>query len=300
MVSLIEKQFVTVTTPILAFFILLEIVLSWYFEKKIYSVGETSINILFSALNLLLDIAIRGFSLLVLIFFSQFSFYNWANTGFLYWFFLFIAEDFMYYLLHYVDHYCRFFWAIHVTHHSSEEFNITTGFRSSVFQPLYRFIYFIPLTLFGFEPIHITFMYALCQTYGTLIHTQYVKKLGPLEWILATPSHHRVHHASNIPYLDKNMGMVLIIWDKLFGTFAKEKETVKYGLTQNINTHHPIKAIFHEWIAIAKDLKTSNVLKHKFMYIFGPPGWSHDGSKKTSKQLRIINNSSVDKNSKLH
>ena len=130
------------------------------------------------------------------------------------------------------------------------------------------------------------FIYSATQIYGILIHTQYINKLGPLEWILSTPSHHRVHHGSNIPYLDRNMGMVFIFWDKLFGTFTEEKEPVRYGLTENIKSHHPGNVVLHEWNAIIKDVKKAKSLKDKFMYVFGPPGWSHDGSKKTSVQLR--------------
>jgi sterol desaturase/sphingolipid hydroxylase (fatty acid hydroxylase superfamily) len=194
----------------------------------------------------------------------------------------------MFYWLHRVDHYCRLFWAVHVTHHSSEEFNLTVGFRSSVFQPLYRFIYFIPLALVGFRGIDIMFIYAATQIYGILIHTKAVDKLGFIEWFMSTPSHHRVHHASNVKYLDKNMGMVFIIWDRLFGTFEAEdkNDAVIYGLTENIKTYNPVHMVFHEWINIFKDLRKPASFKAKFMYIFGPPGWSHDGSKKTARQLR--------------
>jgi sterol desaturase/sphingolipid hydroxylase (fatty acid hydroxylase superfamily) len=207
---------------------------------------------------------------------------------FVYWTLLFFAEDFMYYWLHRIDHYCRFFWAVHVTHHSSEEYNLTVGFRSSVFQPLYRFIYFIPLSFLGFKGMDIMFIYSATQIFGILVHTQTVGKLGFLEYFMVTPSHHRVHHASNVRYLDKNMGMVLIIWDKLFGTFQEEeeKDPVKYGLTTNIKTYHPGKMVFHEWINIFKDLKKKCSIKDKLLYVFGPPGWSHDGSTKTSSQLR--------------
>lgn len=236
-------------------------------------------------LNMGLDILMRGICLLILNYFFRFHFIAIQNI-YLYWIVLLIAQDFLFYLLHYVDHYCRFFWAVHVTHHSSEEFNLTVGFRSSVFQPLYRFIYFIPLSLCGFDGKDIMFIYSATQIYGILIHTKYVGKLGVLEWFMSTPSHHRVHHGSNIPYLDKNMGMVFIIWDRLFGTFAEEKEVVRYGLTENIASHHPVKVVFHEWQGILRDLKKPAPLKAKLMYIFGPPGWSHDGSKKTSSQLR--------------
>jgi hypothetical protein len=138
-------------------------------------------------------------------------------------------------------------------------------------------------------------MYAATQIYGILIHTQYIGKLGFLEWFLSTPSHHRVHHASNIKYLDKNMGMVLIIWDRLFGTFQKEEEEVVYGLTSNLKSYDPINMVFHEWKNIFNDLfKKKAPLKAKILYLFGPPGWSHDGSTKTSRELRNELKSKVD------
>lgn len=149
-------------------------------------------------------------------------------------------------------------------------------------------MYFIPLALLGFSGLDIMFAYSATQIFGILSHTQTIGKLGFLEYFLVTPSHHRVHHASNVKYLDKNMGMLLIIWDKMFGTFEAEDEgePVKYGLTKNIETQHPLKMVFHEWMNIYKDLKKRCSLKEKFMYVFGPPGWSHDGSTKTSAQLR--------------
>jgi sterol desaturase/sphingolipid hydroxylase (fatty acid hydroxylase superfamily) len=213
------------------------------------------------------------------------------ENAFLYWFVLFIAEDLAFYFEHRIDHYCRLFWAVHITHHSSEEFNLTTGFRSSVFQPVYRFIYFIPIALMGFHPLDIVFMYSLTQTYGILVHTQYINKMPRwFEAIFVSPSHHRVHHASNTIYLDKNMGMCLIIWDKIFGTFQEEikEEPVKYGLTKPVeNLHHPINIIFHEWKGIGKDLQKKTSFINKLKYIFMPPGWSHDGSSKTARQMRI-------------
>jgi sterol desaturase/sphingolipid hydroxylase (fatty acid hydroxylase superfamily) len=236
-----------------------------------------------------LDILFRGICLLVLDSFYRYSFADLSPWPFVYWAVLIVAEDFMFYWLHRVDHFCRLFWAVHVTHHSSEEFNFTVGFRSSVFQPLYRFVYFIPLALFGFKGIDIMFAYSATQIFGILVHTQTVGKLGILEHIIVTPSHHRVHHGSNPRYLDKNMGMFLIIWDKMFGTFQAEEESdpVKYGLTTNIDSSHPVNVVFHEWKAIYDDVvKKDCAPRHKLMYLFGPPGWSHDGSRKTSDQLR--------------
>jgi sterol desaturase/sphingolipid hydroxylase (fatty acid hydroxylase superfamily) len=283
-----ELLLVQISMPVYAIVIGFEIFYSYFNKKNLYSAKGLLSNIYLTSLNMGLDILIRFFCLLFLTFFFQFHFVDLSFNPVLYWGVLIIAEDFMYYWLHRIDHYCRFFWAVHVTHHNSEEFNFTVGFRSSVFQPLYRFVYFIPLSLFGFRGIDIMFAYSATQIFGILSHTQTVGKLGFLEYIFVTPSHHRVHHGSNVRYLDKNMGMFLIIWDKLFGTFQAEEETdpVKFGLTTNINTYHPVKMIFHEWQNIFSDLKKKCSLKEKFMYVFGPPGWSHDGSTKTSAQLR--------------
>lgn len=283
-----EEILLLVTVPVYVIVIGAEIVYSYLKHKHYYSVKGILANVYLTLLNMGLDLIVRGICLAVLLYFYQFKTVqiDVKSNPFLYWFTLLIAQDFMFYWLHRVDHYCRFFWAVHVTHHSSEEFNLTVGFRSSVFQPLYRFIYFIPLAILGFEPLDILFMYAATQIYGILIHTKTIGKLGFLEWFLSTPSHHRVHHASNIKYLDKNMGMFLIIWDRLFGTFAKEDEVVVYGLTSNINSYNPITMVFHEWKAIINDVRKTKGLKHKLGYIFCPPGWSHDGRTKTASQLR--------------
>ena len=283
-----ESLLVLVSIPIYAVVIGFEFFYSYFKNKGLYTTKGLLANTYLTALNMGLDILVRGLCLFVLDYFYRHRVADWEGSMVIYWMFLLIAEDFMYYWLHRIDHYCRFFWAVHVTHHSSEEFNFTVGFRSSVFQPLYRFIYFIPLALFGFKGIDIMFIYSATQIFGILAHTQTVGKLGFLEYIFVTPSHHRVHHGSNVRYLDKNMGMLFIFWDKLFGTFQPEVESdpVKYGLTENINSYHPITMVFHEWKNIAVDLKKSNSLKDKWHYVFGPPGWSHDGSKKTSSQLR--------------
>lgn len=283
-----EEFLIKLSIPIYTVVIGIEILYSYWKHKKYYSTKGILSNLYLTSLNFTLDILVRGICLAVLWYFIKFKVIAIDKTNYpvLYWTSLLLAEDFMFYWMHRIDHYCRFFWAVHVTHHSSEEFNLTVGFRSSVFQPLYRFIYFIPLSIFGFDPLDVMFMYAATQIYGILIHTKTVGKLGILEWFLSTPSHHRVHHASNIKYLDKNMGMIFIIWDRIFGTFAQEEEEVVYGLTTNIKTYHPIDMVFHEWKAILSDMKQTVSLKDKMMYVFGPPGWSHDGSRKTSRQLR--------------
>jgi sterol desaturase/sphingolipid hydroxylase (fatty acid hydroxylase superfamily) len=206
------------------------------------------------------------------------------------WFLLFILEDFAFYIEHRVDHFCRIFWAVHVTHHSSDDFNLTTGFRSSVFQPVYRFFYFIPIALMGFNPLDIIFMYAITQTYGILVHTQYVKKMPKwFEYVMNTPSHHRVHHGIDVEYLDTNYAGVMIIWDRIFGSFKAEGARPHYGLTKQIESYNPVKIAFYEWVQIVKDLSHTKNVRNIWGYLMGPPGWSHDGSRMTVAQMRAEN-----------
>ncbi len=285
-----ETWFLLLSVPLYLILISAEILLSNWQEKKLYSAKAVFQNIYLSLANGTLDFFLRWvFYISVLMWCYHQQFFTVENK-FLYWGLLFLLEDFAFYAEHRVDHYSRFFWAVHVTHHSSEEFNLTTGFRSSVFQPVYRFIYFIPIAFMGFHPLDIVFMYSVTQTYGILVHTQYIRKMPRwFEAVFVSPAHHRVHHASNVLYLDKNMGMCLIIWDKMFGSFQEElpEEPVKYGLTKSLdNPFHPVQTVFHEWDAISKDMKKKLPLITKIKYLFMPPGWSHDGSTKTAKQLR--------------
>lgn len=287
-----EQLVIIFSTPLYAFLIIGEIVLSNIQDRSFYTIKDTITNIYLMLLNGGIDLLSRGITWGILAFVFQYRFFEIQNP-FMYWFVLFIAEDFVFYVLHVVDHHSRFFWASHVTHHSSEQFNLTVGFRSSVFQPLYRFIYFIPLSLMGFKAIDIAVMYSITQIYGILVHTSYVSKfrkmpLKLLEYVIVTPSQHRVHHASNIEYLDKNMGMCLTIWDRMFGTFQEEIDDlpIKYGLVSPLENRNAINIVFHEWVKLAKDLRKPLSFFTKIKYIFMPPGWSHDGSTKTSKGLR--------------
>ena len=285
-----EQLLLLITTPIYIIVIGVEIILSNIHLKKFYSLKETLMNMYLCALNGGIDLLFRSVYLVILASLFRFHFVDFSFNPFLYWILLFILEDLAFYIEHRVDHFSRFFWAIHVTHHSSEEFNLTTGFRSSVLQPLYRFIYFIPLVLLGFKPLDIVFMYSLTQIYGILVHTQYINKMPRwFEAVFVSPSHHRVHHASNVRYLDRNMGMVLIIWDRLFGTYQEEvkEDPVKFGLTKQLtHPYHLTNIIFHEWKSLGKDLHKKIPLWLKIKYIVMPPGWSHDGSSKTARQLR--------------
>lgn len=281
------NQLVLWSTPVYTILIGLEFLVSHIHNRELYTTKDTFTNVYLTALNMICDVLLRGIAFGVLVIFTPLAIWQWEPNAW-YWFWLFICEDFVFYWLHRVDHSVRLFWAVHVTHHSSEHFNLSTGFRSSVFQPVYRFFYFIPLVIIGFAPLDIYLMYAITQIYGIIVHTQTVDRLGWLEYFLVTPSHHRVHHASNVIYLDKNLGMILIIWDKLFGTFQEEvkEEPVKFGLYEKEIKRDPVNIVFHEWKDIVRDFKKKIPFREKLKYLFKPPGWSHDGSTKTAEELR--------------
>ncbi len=284
-----EAWVLMLSIPFYTILIGTEILFSNWHGKKFYSWKSTLQNVYLTLLNAGLDVLLRAaFYVSVLTWCYQHRIGE-INNPWIYWIMLFLLEDFAFYVEHRIDHSSRLFWAVHVTHHSSEDFNLTTGFRSSVFQPVYRFIYFIPIALMGFNPIDIVFMYSITQTYGILVHTQYINRMPTwFEMFFVSPAHHRVHHGCNLLYLDKNMGMCLIIWDKMFGTFQDElkEEKVVYGLTKPVHSQNPLDIIFHEWKSIVRDVNRKLPFHTRLKYIFMPPGWSHDGSSKTANQLR--------------
>jgi sterol desaturase/sphingolipid hydroxylase (fatty acid hydroxylase superfamily) len=259
----------------------LEVFLSNYQHKKLYTWRETVTTFFLSVVNGLLDLIIRGFYLILLSFVFQFRLFEIYNPV-VYWSLLFMLVDVQFYWLHSLEHYCRVFWAAHVTHHSAEKMNVTVGFRASLMRPLYDFVFFLPLPLFGFRPIEILLMYSVSQIWAVFVHTEMIRKMGWLELVFVTPSHHRVHHASNEKYLDKNMGMVLIIWDRLFGTFQEELppeeyEPIRYGLTKPLPNQGLFHVIFHEWMNIWRDVTQKGIgFRERIRYILGPPGWRHN------------------------
>ena len=275
MQSVREQWLILISTPIYIIIIGVEILLSHLQHRKAYTVKDTFTNLYLMLFNSGIDLAFMVVYLAILQYFFAHAFLQWQHPV-VYWLVLLLAEDFMYYWLHRFDHEVRFFWAIHITHHSSEKFNFTVGFRSSVFQPLYRFIYFIPLALAGFKPVDIAFIYSATQIWGIFVHTEMIKKMGWLEYIFVTPSHHRVHHGQNDQYIDRNMGMFLIIWDKMFGTFEPEGEKVKYGVTKPPLSNAPGETVFHEFRNMIRDVRQAPDFKSKCMYVFGRPGWRHE------------------------
>ena len=189
------------------------------------------------------------------------------------WLLAFLAADFTYYWMHRLEHEHRILWASHSVHHSSKDYNLTVGFRLSVVEGLFEWAFLIPMILIGFTPFQAIVGLLLVAQYQHWVHTERVTKLGWLDEVFNTPSVHRVHHGSNRQYLDKNYGGVLMIWDKLFGTFAREEEKVIYGLTRDINTNNPVKITFIEFGNIWQDVRKCRTMGDRLRIIFGGLSW---------------------------
>ncbi|SBT45942.1 sterol desaturase family protein [Micromonospora narathiwatensis] len=189
------------------------------------------------------------------------------------WVLLFFADDLAYYWFHRLHHEVRVLWASHVVHHSSVHYNLSTALRQS-WTPMTSLPFWLPLALLGIPPWMIFLQQSVSLLYQFFLHTERINVLPrPIELVLNTPSHHRVHHGSNAEYLDRNYGGILIVWDRLFGTFAPERAAVRYGLTKNINTYNPLRVATHEFAAIWADARAARTWRHRLGYVFGRPGW---------------------------
>jgi len=179
--------------------------------------------------------------------------------------------DLVHYFYHWLGHHTRIFWAPHVTHHSSQYFNMSHGYRINLIQGFYRFLFWTPLCFLGIPPIIIISVGFFTAIVQFLVHTEKVRKLGILDWIFSTPSNHRVHHGTNPKYIDKNLGGIFMLYDHLFGTYAKEEEPPVYGITHNINTHDPYTITMHEYKRVMNEVSKVKGFSNKLRYLFSPP-----------------------------
>ena len=207
----------------------------------------------------------------------------------------FVLDDFIYYWWHRASHRVRWLWADHVNHHSSQHYNLSTALRQSWSGSFTPGLFFrAPLVLLGFPIPIIVFVHGLNLVYQFWIHTEAIGRFPrAVEAVMNTPSHHRVHHATNPTCLDSNYAGVFIVWDRMFGTFVPEcsEEPVRYGIVHNLATFNVLKIASHEWIGMFADLARAKSLRDAFCYVFAPPGWSPDGSRDTSESLKLQWNS---------
>lgn len=235
--------------------------------------GDTVTNFLTLFMFIGVTILIAGIYISGFFYIHQFAIFdigvNWATI-----LICIVLADLAYYWEHRFMHRMNFAWATHTVHHSSPYFNISVAYRFGPMDGIWPFFFHAPLVLLGFNPFVVFFSEALVQFYQTALHTEAIKKFPePVEAVMNTPSHHRVHHGSNEEYLDTNYAGIFIIWDKMFGTFAEEKNKVVYGLVKPINSINPFVAFFHGFYRIGKKMSNAKGLGNKIAYFFLPPEW---------------------------
>ena len=215
---------------------------------------------------------------------------GWDSFGYAWyvWIICMLLDDFTYYWFHRQNHMIRFLWAAHIVHHSSDNFNLGTAVRNGWFTIFYKPFFYVWIVIIGFPPEMLVVCLGIEALWQFQLHTQYIKKLGVLETFVNTHTMHQVHHAKNIEYMDKNHGGFLNIFDRVFGTWKEldDSISIEYGVSLPPNSYNLYVILTHEYKNIWEDLKKSKKWNDKFMYIFGPPGWSHDGSSLTVKQMR--------------
>jgi sterol desaturase/sphingolipid hydroxylase (fatty acid hydroxylase superfamily) len=241
-----------------------------FFHKQENQVKDVKVNLLIGLCLIVLGIFMKG---------VQFSLYSLAYNFSLFkpalswWFWIagFLACDLVHYFYHWLGHHTRIFWAAHVTHHSSEYLNLSTGLRTNFLHLFYRFLFWTPLCSLGFPPEMVMFIESVTAIDNFLVHTEKVGKLGKFDLIFNSPSNHRVHHGTQPEYLDKNLGGILMIYDHLFGTYARETTAPVYGITHNIHTHNPVTIITHEYVRLKKELPGIKGFRKKLGYLFSRP-----------------------------
>ena len=215
---------------------------------------------------------------------------GWESFGYAWyvWILCQLADDFSYYWFHRQNHMVRFFWAAHIVHHSSDNFNLGTAVRNGWFTIFYKPLFYVWIVAIGFPPEMLVVCLGIEALWQFQLHSQYVPKLGIIDKVFNTHTMHQVHHARNLEYMDKNHGGFLNIFDRVFGTFKELDEDIdiEYGVTHAPNSYNPLIILTHEYKDIWNDTKKSPKFRDKWMYIFGPPGWSHDGSTLTIKEQR--------------
>jgi sterol desaturase/sphingolipid hydroxylase (fatty acid hydroxylase superfamily) len=280
---------VNYAVPFFILLVLAEMLAAWARDRRRYESRDT-----LTSLMLGLGSSIAGVLTVRLVFelarwVGQFRLFDIGYAW--YWFALcFVIDDFAYYAFHRSAHRVRWFWASHVIHHSSQHYNLSTALRQTwtgFFSV--AFIFRLPLFLVGFPPEMVFFVGGVNLIYQFWIHTEVIGRMPRwFEAVMNTPSHHRVHHATNARYLDRNYAGVFIVWDKWLGTFEPERDDdrPRYGIVKNLGSFNLLWAAFHEWVGIARDVWSAPGLRAKLGYIVMPPGWSHDGSRDTSEIIK--------------
>ena len=272
-----ETNYIALAIPFFFLLIGVELVIARFQRRHLYrlsdSVNDLSCGIIQQLVGVFAKVVILGLYIWI---YDHYRFFTLEATSIWTWIACFLLIDFAYYWFHRLSHEINFLWAAHVVHHQSEEYNLAVALRQSALQGFFSTPFYWPLALLGFDPITFATLSAFNTLYQFWIHTRTVGRLGFLEQILMTPSHHRVHHGRNPQYIDRNHGATFIFWDKLFGTFEAEDEEVVYGITKPLASWNPIWANLHYWIELWDSARRTRGLRNKLAVFLKPPGWFPD------------------------
>jgi sterol desaturase/sphingolipid hydroxylase (fatty acid hydroxylase superfamily) len=268
-------NYVDIAVPFFVLAMGIEWLYGWLRKRQTYRLNDTINSLQLGTLSTLNKVLRLGLSAALLGTFAVWlGVPQWSMGSTWQWVAAFVFYDFCYYWKHRYGHECRIFWASHVAHHQSEEFNLSTALRQTGTDYI-GFVFYLPVYLIGIPASAVLTVGSLNLIYQFWVHTEHIRRLGPLEWILVTPSNHRVHHARNAEYLDKNYGGVFILWDRLFGTFKDERADVPclYGITTGLKSFNPLWANFHFWYDTGKLAWHTRNWSDKFKIWFKAPAW---------------------------
>lgn len=276
-------------TPAFIFLVVAEMIFAYVTGRARFEARDTAASLAMGFLSVLSGAGFASVFIAAGEFFARFRI---ADLGFTWPALMaaFVLDDLAYYWWHRASHRVRWLWADHVQHHSSQHYNLSTALRQPVTGVLTPgFLFRAPLFVLGFPVAMLAFVHGLNLVYQFWIHTEAIGKMPHwFERVMNTPSHHRVHHATNARYLDSNYAGVFIVWDRMFGTFVAEEvsDPPRYGIVKNLGTFNPAKVAVHEWVGLVTDLSRARSARDVAGYLFGPPGWSPDGSRETSDSIK--------------
>ena len=288
--NLSPSQVIVLATPVFLLLIAAEVAWGVLRKRNTYRLNDAVNSISLGMLSQVSAVLTR--LLRIGIYTAVFGWVSWWHNDAFWtspvgWLLALVFYDFCYYWLHRAGHRVALLWAAHVVHHQSEEYNLSTALRQTGSGWLAGWLFYLPLAVAGVPPLVFAVVALVDLLYQFWVHTRLVGSLGWFDRVFCAPSNHRVHHATNPRYLDRNYAGVFIVWDKLFGTFEPEAddERIRYGIVKQLGSFNLLHAVFHEWIGIAQDMRRAP-WRHKLSYLVREPGWSHDGSRETSAMIR--------------
>jgi alkylglycerol monooxygenase len=272
-----NADYIVLAIPVFFGLIALELVVARALERDYYSLADSLNDLSCGILQQLVEVFAKTalFAGYVLVY-DRWRLSEIPLTAVWAWVACFLGVDFFYYWFHRVSHRVNAVWATHVVHHQSEEYNLSVALRQGAFQGWFSWAFYLPLALVGFPPLMFLTLSAIDTLYQFWIHTRAIGRLGPLEWVMNTPSHHRVHHACNPKYIDRNYAGTLIVWDRMFGTFKQEEEEPVYGITKPLASWNPVWANLQVWVDLAGKARRTTRLADRVRLFLRPPGWRPD------------------------